>query len=113
MPSSLQLLLVTSIGVLYIIQKVIAYLRAASVIRKYPAACTLLLPGGKAAFFLPVIPGISPGHNYHFSQKHDAFQYFKSDVYYYISLWPNVKTCLILADPAAIKEVTSARTRFP
>lgn len=113
MPSGLQLLLVVSIGVLLIIQKVISYLRAASAIRNHPGSCTLLAPGGKAAFFLPAIPGISPGHDYHMVQKHDVFQHFKWDVYSYTSLWPSVKTSLILADAAAIKEVTTSRARFP
>lgn len=68
MPSSLQLLLVISIGVLFVIQWVLAYLR----VRNHPGPCTLLAPGGKAAFFLPAIPGVSPGHTYHFTQKHDG-----------------------------------------
>ena len=111
----------------------------------HPGSCKLLAPKGKLSFFLPAIPGFSLGGNYHFANKHDGdsksedpwchidqkswpvFQYFKWDVYsyvsclspwgffhsvtdayYQISLWPSVKTSLFLADAAAIKVQSSA-----
>nr|BAL05179.1 cytochrome P450 [Phanerodontia chrysosporium] len=46
-------------------------------------------------------------------RKHLDFDEAGVDVIHHVSFFPRVSTCLILADPAVIKEVTSHRALFP
>ncbi|KAG5731294.1 putative cytochrome P450, partial [Termitomyces sp. T112] len=78
----------------------------------HPGYRTLLAGDGALANLLPPTPGITQGRNSFFLHKHRLFKQFGSDIISAISVWPS-STTLILADAAAIKEVTTYRSRFP
>ncbi|KAF8172489.1 cytochrome P450 [Pholiota molesta] len=106
-------LLLLSLSVAYILQKALALRKALRGIQNLPGQRLLISPLSFIGHFLPKIPYISPGRNQLFLFKHEPFERVGWDMHSAISIAPGVRTAIVLADAAAIKEVTSARARFP
>ncbi|KAF8070554.1 cytochrome P450 [Lyophyllum atratum] len=102
-------LLASSVGILYILQRFLEYWRATRSIQVQDVVCSKQR-GGELS---PPIPGITPGANHLFLHKHNMYEVFGCDIHSAVSAWPTPTTTLILADAAAIKEVSSSRSRFP
>ncbi|TFK44816.1 cytochrome P450 [Crucibulum laeve] len=102
-----------SLTLVYLIRKLLSYWNAVQSIQNLPGYRTILSQSTVFANFLPGASGITPGRNHIFINKHNAFQYFGWDIISAIAVFPNSKPDLLLADAAAIKEVTSSRPRFP
>jgi len=106
-------LLVFSVGILYVLQRVLEYWRATRSIQNHPGHRTLFAQSSVVANFLPPMSGITPGRNHLFVNKYRMYEVFGCDIHSAVSAWPRPTTTLLLADAAAIKEVTSSRSRFP
>ncbi|EIN08462.1 cytochrome P450 [Punctularia strigosozonata HHB-11173 SS5] len=102
-----------SLSLLWTLQKFIEFRRAVNSIGGLPGYRTLLSGASFLGNFLPKIDGVTPGRGRNWIAKHDDAEVFGWDVYSNVSVWPKTKAMLLLADPAVIKEVTSARSRFP
>ncbi|OBZ67577.1 hypothetical protein A0H81_12404 [Grifola frondosa] len=101
----------SSIFVLYVIHKYLDFRKAVQSIQDHPGYRTLFTVA------LPIIPkhirGICPGHLTGWSRKHGEFEEAGWDIASVVSALPAARVIIMLADPAAIKEVTSSRARFP
>ncbi|PFH50911.1 hypothetical protein AMATHDRAFT_40534 [Amanita thiersii Skay4041] len=97
---------------LFLLRRFLKHRRAAALVKFLPGYRTLLPRESFIGNLLPAIPGITVGGNFLFLNGHKKYEYFGWDIHSLISLWP-VSTALYLADAAAIKEVMSARARFP
>ncbi|KAJ3511705.1 hypothetical protein NMY22_g15567 [Coprinellus aureogranulatus] len=62
--------------------------------------------------FLPRIPGISLGGMWPFEDKHTAYQKSGLDIQLTVSFWPKLVIAFQIVDPAIVKEISAARTRF-
>ncbi|TFK49124.1 cytochrome P450 [Heliocybe sulcata] len=107
------LFLVLSILGLYGLQLFIGYRQGVKNIGNHPGYRTLISGSSFLGNFLPPIPGIAPGRNSLFRRKHEDHAKWGWDVISTVSAWPRVRSGYRLADAAVIKEVTSARARFP
>ncbi|KAF9481511.1 cytochrome P450 [Pholiota conissans] len=107
------LLLFFSLTVLYVVQKVLAYWKATRAIHNFPGRRLLFSPASLLGNFLPKIEYINAGRNQLFVFKHEPFEKVGWDIHSAISLFPSIRTAIVLADAQAIKEVTSSRARFP
>ncbi|TDL16150.1 cytochrome P450 [Rickenella mellea] len=109
------LLIVSSIA-LYVIRLYTEFRRNVKTIGDFPGYRTLLAgppARGLLATFLPQILGISQGRMNLWRSKHKDFEYFGSHIYSSVNIWPKSTCQFRVADPSAIKEITSSRTRFP
>ncbi|KAH9485050.1 Cytochrome P450 monooxygenase 124 [Psilocybe cubensis] len=104
-------LLVFSFVAVYVCRKLLNLWKAGQSVHNFPGKRLILNPLFNN--FVPKIRGISDGQNSLFNAKHTYFDYVGWDAYTSISLWPNTRTMVVLADAAAIKEITLSRARFP
>ncbi|KAF9465029.1 cytochrome P450 [Collybia nuda] len=107
------LLLVFSVGALYVIQKLLDFMRATRSIGNHAGYRTLLSQTSVLGNFLPPTPGIAPGRNFLFRRKYQVFESYGWDLISAVSAWPRSKTTVFLADASTIKEVSTSRSRFP
>ncbi|KAI0298659.1 cytochrome P450 [Multifurca ochricompacta] len=70
-------------------------------------------PGQLTMRVLPPIPYVNSGGSWMLAQKYQDFAIAGQDAALLITDFPQPKCTLFLADPAAIKEVTTYRARFP
>ncbi|TDL22809.1 cytochrome P450 [Rickenella mellea] len=114
-------LLIVSSTALYVIRLYVEFRRNVKAIGDCPGYRILLLGPGFLARFLPQIPVSrgrmniwrSRGRMNLWRSKHKDFEYFGSDIYSVVDIWPKSTCQFRVADPSAIKEITSSRTRFP
>ncbi|KDR75778.1 hypothetical protein GALMADRAFT_248465 [Galerina marginata CBS 339.88] len=106
-------LLVLSLILLYTCQKLLAFWQAVRSIQNHPGSRLLLSPTSFLGNFLPRIRNVTSGRNNLFIDKHEHFASAGWDIISSISMVPDITTMVVLADAAAIKEVTSSRARFP
>jgi len=107
------LLLSLSFILVYVCQKLLAFVKAVRSIGNHPGRRLVLSGASFLNNFLPKIRGISTGSNSLFINKHRTFEEVGWDIHSVISALPTSRTVLVLSDAAAIKEVTSSRARFP
>ncbi|KAJ3514323.1 hypothetical protein NLJ89_g2441 [Agrocybe chaxingu] len=106
-------LLIGSFILLFVCQKLIGFFRAVKSIGNHPGHRLLFSPASVLGSFLPKTKYVSLGQNHTFVSKHTVFEAAGCDIHSSVSIIPNIRTMIVLADPAAIKEVTSSRARFP
>ncbi|KAF8897050.1 cytochrome P450 [Gymnopilus junonius] len=106
-------LLIVSCILLYAIQKFLTFWKAVRSIHNHPGSRLLFSPASFFGNFLPKIRGVTAGKNHLFNEKHELFESAGWDIRTSVSVIPRSRTAVILADAAAIKEVTSSRARFP
>ncbi|KII87602.1 hypothetical protein PLICRDRAFT_54684 [Plicaturopsis crispa FD-325 SS-3] len=106
-------LLVGAVGSLYALQLYLDFRKGVNGFHNHPGYRTLIGQATLLGNMLPQIRYISLGRNFGFRAKHEAFLKAGWDVYASVSAWPRTRAVLVLADAAAIKEVTSSRSRFP
>ncbi|KAF9059688.1 cytochrome P450 [Rhodocollybia butyracea] len=111
--SSKVLLFGVSCLVLLAVQRYLEYKRIVQAIQAPSHSTTLLSVRSVLGNILPRIRGITRGRMATWVDKH--IQYAKSgwDGVIQVNMWPKPNATLFLADAAAIKEVTTARARFP
>ncbi|TDL22808.1 614/534 cytochrome P450 [Rickenella mellea] len=109
---TLSLIVLTSI-VLYVVRLYVEYRRNMKTIRNYPGYRTFLSSSSIFANLLPQIPGIATGRLNLWRSKHDDFEYFGSDIFSVVNMWPTSNLSFRVADPVAIKEITSTRALWP
>jgi cytochrome P450 len=109
------LLLGTSLLVLYAIRKYVEFRRIVKPFQSYSYVTELFSQDSIVAFFLPKIRGITKGMilNASWLEKHKPYTEAGFDATVNVALFPTMKVSLSLADAAAIKEVGTARARFP
>jgi len=95
------------------VYKVLAFISDVRSVQNLPGYRVLISHTVALAYILPRIPFISNGSLHFFEDKHTPFESAGWDVISIIYAFPHDGASLALADAAAIKEVTSARTRFP
>ncbi|KAE9391410.1 cytochrome P450 [Gymnopus androsaceus JB14] len=105
------LILGAALSALYVIRKYLEVRRSKKSVRSHPGTITLISQTNFIIGFLPQIPGIIHGAHYYWRTKHRPFAEAGWDVLANISLGPDVTLCV--ADAAVIKEITTARSRFP
>ncbi|KAF7793524.1 hypothetical protein EIP86_004638 [Pleurotus ostreatoroseus] len=64
-------------------------------------------------FMLVPIPGVTIGSFRAWHGKYEDFKHFDRDIISHVSAFPSIWRSFFVADPAAIKEITAQRTRFP
>ncbi|KAF8161201.1 cytochrome P450 [Crassisporium funariophilum] len=106
-------LLFLTCGLLYFGRKLIDFVNAIRSIQNLPGYRTVFSNQSVLAFLLPRVQGFCPGSNHFFEDKHSTFRAAGWDITSTVSAFPQALTTIVLADAAAIKEVTSARARFP
>ncbi|KAI0030178.1 cytochrome P450 [Vararia minispora EC-137] len=99
-----------SFFLLYTLQKVIEHRRAVASVGNFPGYRKLFNPWGKIAALIQILlgRGRSP-----VDVGYDEFQKNGWDAITEVSFLPGSSVFFLLADPAAIKEVTTYRARFP
>ncbi|KZT71521.1 cytochrome P450 [Daedalea quercina L-15889] len=96
---------------LWILKLYAGWRAAVSSIQNYPG---LRYVFGPESFMMQWrIPYLSAGNFSLWLKKHQDFVHFDSDIISSVRWLPDPSSMLLLADADAIKEVTSARTRFP
>ncbi|OBZ67844.1 hypothetical protein A0H81_12320 [Grifola frondosa] len=111
MLSHTTILVGSSIFVLYVIHKYLDFRRTVQSIQDHPGYRTLFTI---VTPFLPkYIRGICPGNFTGWLRKHGEFEEIGWDIASAVNALPEARVVMMLADPAAIKEVTSSRARFP
>lgn len=103
-----------SVPLLYAVQLVINFWQSIKATNNYLGFRHLLSPTAFIANVFPTfIPGVAIGMNRAWVEKYDTFRDFGSDIYTIISVWPRSTSIMFnVADPAAIKEIVGARSRW-
>ncbi|KAF5353914.1 hypothetical protein D9756_007134 [Leucocoprinus leucothites] len=96
----------------YVTQKIIAFRRAARSVGNVPGYRSLINRNNFLGVLLPRIPGLTLGPNWTFDDKHSVYAKNDCDILTLVGAFP-CKPDIVLADGAAIKEVTTYRARFP
>ncbi|KAJ7917508.1 cytochrome P450 [Mycena leptocephala] len=96
----------------YVVKLVLEFRRAVASVGNHPglrqALSTNILGN-----IVPRIPGLSAGRDRRWSTKHLDFEEHGWDGITDVSAWPRAEKIIVLADAAAIKDVTLSRARFP
>ncbi|KAF8161202.1 cytochrome P450 [Crassisporium funariophilum] len=100
-------------GLLYVFRRLLAFWKVHRSIQCIPGRYVFLSQQSPLTYFLPRIHGISWGRNHIFDDKHATFEHGGWDASSAITIHPEIRVSIALADAAAIKEVTSSRARFP
>ncbi|PPQ80143.1 hypothetical protein CVT25_001442 [Psilocybe cyanescens] len=96
-------LLVFSCIALYVCQKLLGFWRAVQSIQNHPGLRQLFSPPSLFGLLLPKIKYLNQGRNALFLDKHQVFVEAGWDIISSITIYPNNRTALLLADAAAIK----------
>ncbi|KAI0052106.1 cytochrome P450 [Auriscalpium vulgare] len=106
--------LVLSVAGIYVLQCFIEVRRVYRAAGSFPGRKFVFLsPSSFFSLLLPRIRCLTPGSDRGRTLKHQEFQEAGWDGLMVVSAWPRSSAVLILVDSAAIKEVTTARVRFP
>ncbi|KAI8996609.1 cytochrome P450 [Trametes punicea] len=93
------------------IDRFLKFRQAVRAVNNWPGYRTLL--SASFLYFPFQVPGISPGQLWPFQTKHRYFARAGWDVLAAVNLLPSAEVMFYIADPAVVKEVVGARTRFP
>ncbi|KAF8903954.1 cytochrome P450 [Gymnopilus junonius] len=106
-------LLVGTFGLLYVVRLLVSWWNGVRSIGNLPGYRTLFSHYGIVSRILPRIPFVNPGSNSFFEDKHSSFQAAGWDMISVVSALPQTLVAVSIADAKAVKEVISARARFP
>ncbi|KDR79325.1 hypothetical protein GALMADRAFT_243295 [Galerina marginata CBS 339.88] len=107
------LLLTLSLFLIYVSRKLLGFWGAVRAIQNHPGQRFLVSNSSILGILLPKIRGVTSGRSHLFENKHEPFAAAGWDIHSSITIFPDGRTTIVLADAAAIKEVTSSRSRFP
>ncbi|KAL5522930.1 hypothetical protein ACEPAF_1197 [Sanghuangporus sanghuang] len=111
--STLWILIGSSVS-LYLLQLIFDYRKALKAVGNLPGYRLILAQTSILSNVIPVyIPGFASGRNHAWRGKHKEFEYFGADIHTAVSIWPRARVMLNVADAGAIKEITSARSKWP
>lgn len=103
-----------SIVLLFSLKIYLDFRNAVNEIGNHPGSRVLFSPMGIiGVLFKKPRKGITKGSMSVWREKYFAFQEHGVDIISSVSVFPRVRAALQVADPAAIKEITMHRTRFP
>ncbi|KAH6907559.1 cytochrome P450 [Coprinopsis sp. MPI-PUGE-AT-0042] len=105
--------LLAYLAVIFIIERLLTYWRMLNSVNHHPGHRRAISDISIIGVLAPAIPGITPGTNYLMATKFKSFKYFGWDVVVEVTWLPKIAIVYLLADAAAIKEVTSSWIRFP
>ncbi|TFK82080.1 cytochrome P450 [Polyporus arcularius HHB13444] len=99
--------------VVFLLRKFIDFRRAAQSVNNLPGFRTLF--SDRFVWFPYRVKGISPGlqSEENLYRKHKDFEEAGWDIMSGVNVFPSSEVTLYLADPAVVKEVVGARSRFP
>ncbi|KAJ6474842.1 cytochrome P450 [Mycena sanguinolenta] len=97
----------------YIVKLVLEFHRAVASVGNHPGLRQALSTSTVLGNIVPRIRGLSAGRNRPWSTKHLDFEAHGWDGITNVSAWPRARKAILLADAAAIKDVTLSRARFP
>ncbi|TDL26326.1 614/534 cytochrome P450 [Rickenella mellea] len=113
--STLSVLVFSALAI-YTIRLFIAFRRNVRAVGNHPGYRTILFGNSFIANLLPRIPGVTQGRMTLWRLKHKGYQmddpYFCYSFARQVYMWPKSSFGFRMADAAAIKEVTSSRTRW-
>ncbi|KAH6904172.1 cytochrome P450 [Coprinopsis sp. MPI-PUGE-AT-0042] len=95
-----------------VVERIVAYWSALKAINHHPGHRRALSASSVLAYLTPRIPGILPGSNHLHEDKMKHFERFGWDVVSDVSWFGRIKTTYIVADAAAIREITWDRVNF-
>ncbi|KAF9528987.1 cytochrome P450 [Crepidotus variabilis] len=101
-----------SISLIYVLKKYVAFRRAVNSVGNHPGFRLLFTAGTLPSLLLPESKYLNQRFNFGFTDKYDSFAERGCDIISKVMCVPETRTYVVLADPAAIKEVVSARARF-
>ncbi|VDC05558.1 unnamed protein product [Peniophora sp. CBMAI 1063] len=87
--------------------------RVARSVGNLPGLVTIFAPTTLASNLLPRIPLITKGRSREIETGYADFAVAGCDAFAHRSTWPRPDVMLYVADPGAIKEITTYRSRFP
>ncbi|PPQ66862.1 hypothetical protein CVT24_008570 [Panaeolus cyanescens] len=111
-------LILSSFFVIYVARRVIAFRKAVKAVEDVPGSIIPIAAETTLGMVIRQIPGLcsilglSVGSNFVQEWGHDVYQ-DGWDVKSLIAMWPVSNIFIFLADAAAVKEVTTYRSRFP
>jgi cytochrome P450 len=98
---------------LYVLKTLLQFRRAIRDVGHLSGPRLLLDPMSFIARSLPPIPYVSQDVSWLVKSEYQDFAAAGKDAISRVSMFPTLRTTIFLADAAAIKEVTTARSRFP
>jgi cytochrome P450 len=102
-----------SILCLYLLKTVLKFRRAIRDVGHLSGPRLLLDPRSFITRVLPPIPYVCQDVSWMLKSEYQDFAAAGKDAIAMVTMFPTPKTTIFLADAAAIKEVTTARSRFP
>ncbi|KZV73228.1 614 534 cytochrome P450 [Peniophora sp. CONT] len=97
----------------YITRLCLKYYQVVRSVGNLPGFTTLITPLTPLSNTLPPIPFINVGTTREIKTRYADFAASGHDAYAHYSIWPEPCATLFVADPSAIKEITTHRARFP
>ncbi|KAJ3575472.1 hypothetical protein NP233_g1074 [Leucocoprinus birnbaumii] len=101
-----------ALTVLYGIKKTIDFWQAIRSVGNVPGYRTLVNPNSTPVYFLPRLKGFCPGANWCFVDKYSMYSWAGLDIVAHVGVFPS-QGAFYVADAAAVKEITTYRSRFP
>ncbi|KAI0064392.1 cytochrome P450 [Artomyces pyxidatus] len=98
---------------LFIVQRILEFRKTIKDVGSLPGIRVLISPATIISNLMPRIPYITTGQNSAFKKKYGLFVESGWDAFTVISALPRTSAIVVLADPNAIKEVTTHRGLFP
>ncbi|KAF8801162.1 cytochrome P450 [Phlegmacium glaucopus] len=105
-------LLLLIFAALYLGRKLLSFVKALQGIQYHPGR-RILISSPLLDLILPKVWGVTIGVNHLFVEKYKFFESAGWDICSVVTIYPRVRTTLLLADAVAIKEVASSRALFP
>ncbi|KAH6912979.1 cytochrome P450 [Coprinopsis sp. MPI-PUGE-AT-0042] len=106
-------LILVSLLVIVVCERFLSYWTARQAVNHHPGHSRGFSANSIMGMQGPRIPGLTGGQNFTLHDKFESFKYYGWDVLANISWWGTTITTFSLADAAAIKDVTSAKSTFP
>ncbi|KXN89025.1 Secologanin synthase [Leucoagaricus sp. SymC.cos] len=101
-----------TIAVAYVVKKTVDYRRAVRSVGNLPGYRTVISGTSVLSNFIPKILGICPGRNFPFEDKYSMYAWAGLDIVAHAGAFHS-QAAFFVADPAAVKEITTYRSRFP
>ncbi|KAI0052105.1 614/534 cytochrome P450 [Auriscalpium vulgare] len=107
------LMVAAPILIIWVIQRYLDFRRTARDVGNFPGPRMLFPPAAVVSRILPRIRGITAGWQRETVTGFKEFEEYGWEAFAHVGAWPRPRATIYLADPVAIKEVTTYRARFP
>lgn len=101
-----------AVTTIYGVKKTIDFWQAVQSVGNLPGYRTVINASGTLVNFLPRFGVFSPGRNWAFEDKFSSYAAAGIDIIAHVGVYP-ARGAFFVADPAAVKEITTYRSRFP